>query len=155
GSADLVRHVSSQMRAEWSEALIVILVFQFAYLFLLTTELRFARRIDRYELLAVRPRWESVWPFFLLVVLLSTVITTGVLDWALGKSSLDLVTWLRHELAPPSLDLVEIAKTLVFQGTFLLALSLATLFAAFSFPEILAALRAPNQPADEASVASR
>jgi len=155
GSAELVRHVSSQMRAEWSEALIVILVFQFAYLFLLTTEVRFARRIDRYDLLVARPRWESVWPVFLVAVLLSTVITTEVLDWALGRSNVTLATWLRRELAPPSLDLVEIAKTLVFQGTFLLALSVATMLLAFSFPEILAALRAPNQPADEASVASR
>jgi hypothetical protein len=155
GSADLVRQVSSQMRAEWSEALIVILVFQFAYLFLLTTEVRFARRIDRYELLAVRPRWESVWPFFLIIVLLATVITLEVLDWALGRPNVELTTWLRQELAPPSLDLIEIAKTLVFQGTFLLALSVATFFAAFSFPEILAALRAPSQPADEASVTSR
>ena len=155
GSADLVRLVSSQLRAEWSEALIVILVFQFAYLFLLTTEVRFARRIDRYELIAVRPRWESVWPFFLLIVLLSTVITTEVLDWSVGRPSMDLLTWLRRELAPRSLDLVEVAKTLVFQGTFLLALSATTLLAAFSFPEILAALRAPYQPADEASVASR
>jgi len=155
GSAELVRHVSGQMRAEWSEALIVILVFQFAYLFLLTTEVRFARRIDRYDLLAARPRWESVWPVFLVVVLLSTVITTEVLDWALGRPNVELTTWLKKELAPPSLDLVEIAKTLVFQGTFLLALSVATLLSAFSFAEILAALRAPNQPADEASVASR
>jgi len=155
GSAELVRQVSTQMRAEWSEALIVILVFQFAHLFLLTTEVRFARRIDRYELLAVRPRWESVWPFFLIIVLLATVITIDVLDWALGRPNVELMTWLRAELAPQSLDLVEIAKTLVFQGTFLLALSVATFFAAFSLPEILAALRAPNQPADEASVTSR
>jgi serine/threonine protein kinase len=155
GSADLVRHVSSQMRAEWSEALIVILVFQFAYLFLLTTEVRFARRIDRYELIAVRPRWESVWPFFLVIVLLSTVITIEVLDWALGRPNLELSAWLKKELAAHSLDLVEIAKTLVFQGTFLLALSVATLLAAFSFPEILAALRAWTEPADEASVTSR
>jgi serine/threonine protein kinase len=155
GSAKVMRHVSSQMRAEWSEALIVILVFQFAYLFLLTTEVRFARRLDRYELLAVRPRWESVWPVFLVVVLLSTVVTTEVLDWALGGPTVDLSTWLRKQLAPGSLDLVEIAKTFVFQGTFLLALSVTTLLSAFSFAEILAALRAPNQPADEASVASR
>jgi serine/threonine protein kinase len=155
GSADLVRHVSSQMRAEWSEALIVILVFQFAYLFLLIAEVRFARRIDRYELMAMRPRWESVWPFFLIIVLLSTVTTIEVLDWALGRPNIDLSVWLKQELFPDSLDLVEIAKTLVFQGTFLLALSVATLFAAFPFPEILAALRAPNQPADEASVTSR
>ncbi len=155
GSADLVRNVSLQMRAEWSEALIVILVFQFAYLFLLTTEVRFARRIDRYELIAARPRWESVWPFFLLIVLLSTVITLEVLDWALGRPHVDLSTWLRAELGAKSLDLVEIAKTLVFQGTFLLALSVATLLAAFSFSEILAALRAPSEPADEASVTTR
>jgi serine/threonine protein kinase len=154
-SADLVRHVSIQMRAEWSEALIVILVFQFAYLFLLTTEVRFARRIDRYELIAVRPRWESVWPFFLIIVLLSTVITIEVLDWALGRAHFDVSTWLWEELGAKSLDLVEIAKTLVFQGTFLLALSAATLLAAFSFSEILAALRAPTEPADEASVTTR
>ncbi|HWP10127.1 MAG TPA: serine/threonine-protein kinase, partial [Polyangiaceae bacterium] len=155
GSADLVRQVSIQMRAEWSEALIVILVFQFAYLFLLTTEVRFARRIDRYELLAVRPRWESVWPFFLMIVLLSTVITTEVLEGALARPNFALGSWLGRELAPQALDLIEIGKTLVFQGTFLLALSAATLLAAFSFAEILAALRAPNQPADEASVTSR
>jgi serine/threonine protein kinase len=155
GSAELVRDISIQMRAEWSEALIVILVFQFAYLFFLTTEVRFARRIDRYELIAVRPRWESVWPFFLIVVLLSTVITLEVLDWALGRPHLELSSWLREELGAKSLDLVEIAKTLVFQGTFLLALSVATLLAAFSFPEILAALRAPTEPADEASVTTR
>jgi len=155
GSAELVRNISLQMRAEWSEALIVILVFQFAYLFLLTTEVRFARRIDRYELIAVRPRWESVWPFFLLLVLLATVITLEVLDWALGRPHVHLSTWLREELGAKSLDLVEIAKTLVFQGTFLLALSVATLLAAFSFSEILAALRAPSEPADEASVATR
>jgi serine/threonine protein kinase len=155
GSAELVRHVAIQLRAEWSEALIVILVFQFAYLFLLTTEVRFARRIDRYELIAVRPRWESVWPFFLIIVLLSTVITLDVLDWTLGRPHFDLSTWLRAELTAKSLDLIEIAKTLVFQGTFLLALSAATLLAAFSFSEILAALRAPSEPADEASVTTR
>jgi serine/threonine protein kinase len=155
GSAELLRDVSLQLRAEWSEALIVILVFQFAYLFLLTTEVRFARRIDRYELIAARPRWESVWPFFLLIVLLSTVITLEVLDWALGQPHVDLSTWLREELGAKSIDLVEIAKTLVFQGTFLLALSVATLLAAFSFSEILAALRAPSERADEAFVATR
>ncbi len=48
------------MQREWSEALIVILVFQFGYLFLLSAEVRFARRIDRYDLLSERPRWESV-----------------------------------------------------------------------------------------------
>jgi serine/threonine protein kinase len=155
GSAELLRNVSIQMRAEWSEALIVILVFQFAYLFLLTTEVRFARRIDRYELIAVRPRWESVWPFFLIIVLLSTVITLEVLDWAVGRPHVDLSSWLREELGAKSLDLVEIAKTLVFQGTFLLALTVATLLAAFPFSEILAALRAPSEPADEASVTTR
>jgi serine/threonine protein kinase len=155
GSADLVRNISLQMRAEWSEALIVILVFQFSYLFLLTTEVRFARRIDRYELIAVRPRWESVWPFFLIILLLCTVITLEVLDWALGRPHINLSAWVREELGAKSLDLVEIAKTLVFQGTFLLALFVATLFAAFSFREILAALRAPTEPADEASVTTR
>ncbi len=154
-SVEAVRLVSLQMRAEWSEALIVILVFQFAYLFLMTGEVRFARRIDRHELLVTRPRWESVWPFFLVVVLLSTVVTTRVLDFALGTRVLDWQAWLLRELWPLSLDLVNIGKTLVFQGTFLLALSSLTLVAAYSFPELLAALRAPAQPADAASVTSR
>ena len=77
--SDLIAQFSAQMRAEWSEALIVILVFQFAYLFLLSSEVRFARRIDRFELLVSRQRWESVWPFFLIIVLLATVTTTDVL----------------------------------------------------------------------------
>jgi hypothetical protein len=78
-----------------------------------------------------------------------------VLEGALAGPNFALGSWLRRELAPQALDLIEIGKTLVFQGTFLLALSVATMLAAFSFAEILAALRAPNQPADEASVTSR
>jgi hypothetical protein len=154
-STEAVRRMSLEMRAQWSEALIVVLVFQFAYLFLLTAEVRFARRIDRHELLLARPRWESVWPFFLLVVLLSTVITTQVLDFALGTPTGNLQSWLKEELLTPSLDLVDVGKTLVFQGTFLLALSGLTMVAAYSFREILAALRAPAQAADAASVTGR
>jgi hypothetical protein len=88
-------------------------------------------------------------------MLLATVITTKVLDFAVGARGVEWRTFLQHEILAPSLDLVEIGKTLVFQGTFLLALSTLTMVVAFSFREILAALRAPQQPADEASVASR
>src|SRR5262249_3864153 len=66
---DLAPRIVSQLRAEWAHALIVILVFQFAYLFLLSTEVRFARQIDRYVPLVKRPAWESIWPMFLIIVL--------------------------------------------------------------------------------------
>ena len=69
-SSDLVARISLQMRVEWSQALIVILLFLFGYLFFLSKEVKFARRIDHYELLVERLPWESVWPFFLIVVLL-------------------------------------------------------------------------------------
>ncbi|HVR18409.1 MAG TPA: hypothetical protein VMS65_01890, partial [Polyangiaceae bacterium] len=124
----------------------VILVFQFAYLFLLSSEVRFARRIDRFELLVHRRRWESVWPFFLVIVLLATVTTTDVL----GRTTL-----LWGELFTVPERPVEILKTLVFQGTFLLALTATTMFAAFSFSELLAALRAVSHATDEAATVSR
>lgn len=154
-SGELVQQISNQMRHEWSEALIVILVFQFGYLFLLSAEVRFARRIDRYDLLTERPRWESVWPFFLIIILLATVVTTEVLDWALAASHSPLIEFLKHELLTPPVNLVEIVKTLVFQGTFLMGLAAATLLLSFPFSELLAALRMPYQPADEASVLTR
>jgi serine/threonine protein kinase len=144
--SELMQQFSAQMRAEWSEALIVILVFQFAYLFLLCSEVRFARRIDRFELLVRRQSWESVWPVFLIIVLLATVTTTDVL----GRTTLQ---W-RELLTVPERP-VEILKTLVFQGTFLLALTATTMLAAFSFSELLAALRAVSHATDEAAVVSR
>ena len=144
--SELILRFSEQMRAEWSEALIVILVFQFAYLFLLCSEVRFARRIDRYELLVRRQGWESVWPVFLILVLLATVTTTDVL----GRTNL---SW-RELLTVPERP-VEILKTLVFQGTFLLALTATTMLAAFSFSELLAALRAVSHATDDAAVVSR
>jgi hypothetical protein len=144
--SELVQQFSTQMRAEWSEALIVILVFQFAYLFLLCSEVRFARRIDRFELLVRRQSWESVWPVFLIIVLLATVTTTDVLD----RTTLQ---W--RELFTVPERPVEILKTLVFQGTFLLALTTTTMLAAFSFSELLAALRAVSHATDEAAVVSR
>jgi hypothetical protein len=144
--SELVQQVAAQMRTEWSEALIVILVFQFAYLYFLSSEVRFARRIDRFELLVRRQSWESVWPFFLIIVLLATVTTTDVL----GRAT---VSW-GEVLTVPARP-VEIVKTLVFQGTFLLALTAATMLAAFSFPEVLAALRAVPQATDEAAIVSR
>ncbi|HVJ17995.1 MAG TPA: serine/threonine-protein kinase [Polyangiaceae bacterium] len=153
-SGEIVQQISAQMRREWSEALIVILVFQFAYLFLLSTEVRFARRVDRYDLLIRRPRWETIWPFFLVIVLLSTVITTDVLGWMAGSGG-NWLTFLREEVLTPRLSLIEIVKNLVFQGTFLLGLAVCTMLLAFPVPELLAALRITYQPADEAAVISR
>ncbi len=154
-SGELVQQISVQMRHEWSEALILILVFQFVYLFLLSTEVRFARKVDRYDLLIERPRWETVWPFFLVVVLLSTVVTTDVLEWALTGGNATFVDFLRNQILTPRLNLIEIVKNLVFQGTFLMGLAAATVFVSFPFSEVLAALRMSHQPGDEASVRSR
>lgn len=155
GSAAIVQRFAAQMRAEWSEALIVVLVFQFAYLFLISTEVRFARRIDRFGLLVRRPPWESVWPFFLIIVLLLTVATTDVLTRVLGASTESSSALLLHELLSVAGRPVEIVKTLVFQGTFLLALSGATLLAAFPSSELLAALRVVSHATDEAAVLAR
>ncbi len=153
-SAEIVTQLSEQMRAEWAEALIVVLVFQFAYLVLLASEARFARRIERYELLVRRAPWESVWPVFLLGVLLASVITTDVLTLTLGSNG-PVSTWIWRELlqAPPRP--FEIVKTLVFQGTFLLGLAATTMVMAFPPTELLAASRAVFHAADEASVATR
>ena len=153
-SHEIVTQLMQQMRAEWSEALIVVLVFQFAYLVLLASEARFARRIDRCELLVRRAPWESVWPVFLLIVLLASVITTDILALTLGsKQPLGALIW-RELLQVPSRPF-EIVKTLVFQGTFLLGLAVTTLVAAFPLTELLAASRAVFHAADEASVATR
>src|SRR5450432_1941271 len=154
-SFDLVQRISTQMRVEWSQALIVILVFLFGYLFFLSKEVKFARRIDHYELLVERPSWESVWPFFLVVVLLLTVTTTEVLDWTLSAARPDIASFFKAEVLARPLNFFEVVKTLVFQGTFLLGVTLGTMLAAFPFSELLAALRLTFQPADDAAVASR
>ncbi len=154
-SQRIVTQLNQQMRAEWSEALMVILVFQFAYLVLLASEARFGRRVDRCELLVRRAPWESVWPVFLTAVLLASVVTTDVLAAVLGArpgSGAGLV-W-RQLLQVPTRPF-EIVKTLVFQGTFLLGLATTTMLAAFPVTELLAASRAAFHSADEASVATR
>jgi hypothetical protein len=150
-----VAQLNQQMRTEWSEVLIVVLVFQFAYLVLLASEARFARRIDRSELLVRRAPWESVWPGFLLAVLLASVITTDVLSLMLGSDGSRVSTLIWRELLQVPARPFEIIKTLVFQGTFLLGLSATTLVAAFPVTELLAASRAVFHAADEASVTAR
>lgn len=153
-SAEIVTQLVEQMRVEWAEALIVVLVFQFAYLVLLASEARFARRIERYELLVRRAPWESVWPVFLLGVLLASVITTDVLTLTLGsKGPVSTLIWRELLQAPPRP--FEIVKTLVFQGTFLLGLAATAMVMAFAPTELLAASRAVFHAADEASVATR
>jgi hypothetical protein len=154
-SREIVTQLMQQLRAEWSEALIVVLVFQFAYLVLLASEARFARRIDRCELLVRRAPWESVWPVFLLGVLLASVITTDVLALTLGAKSGSVSSLIWRELLQAPTRPFEIVKTLVFQGTFLLGLAVTTIVAAFPLTELLAASRAVFHAADEASVATR
>jgi serine/threonine protein kinase len=154
-SREIVAQLTEQMRREWSEALIVVLVFQFFYLVLLASEARFARRIDRCELLVRRAAWESVWPVFLLGVLLASVITTDVLGLTLGTKDGDVSFLFWRELLEVPPRPFEIVKTLVFQGTFLLGLFVTTLTAAFPLTELLAASRAVFHAADQASVATR
>lgn len=152
---DLMQRTAVQLRAEWSHALIIVLVFLFAYLFLLSTEVRFARRVERYELLVERPAWESIWPSFLILVLLITVTATDILHWAISTPGAHPWAYVTQHVLTRSLNLFEILKNVVFQGTFLLGLVVATVLVSFPFAELLASLRMPYQPADEASVFSR
>ncbi len=154
-SQELLPRVLVQMRAEWAQALIAILVFLFGYLFLLSTEVRFARKIDRYHLLVSRHRWESLWPVFLILVLLSTIVTTDVLEWSLSSAHSHWLDFVRAQWRAGAWHPFDIVKTLVFQGTFLLGLVVSALALSFPFAEMLAALRMPYQPADEASVRTR
>jgi serine/threonine protein kinase len=152
---ELAQQIGVQLRAGWANALVIILLFLFAYLFLLSSEVRFARRIDRYLPLVRRPKWESAWPFFLIVVVVSTIIATDFLDWTPAGSSANAWAYVRERVLTKRLPLFEIVKTLVFQGTFLVGLVATTLGLAFPFSELLAALRMAYQPADDASVSSR
>jgi hypothetical protein len=153
-SAELLEQVSYQMRAEWAQALIVTLIFMFAYLVLLSTEVRFARKLDRYDLLVARRAWESLWPLFFIVVLLLGILMTDALDWVSASSDRSLIAFFREQVFGPSLDVFGIAKNMVFQGTFLFGLVAAAMFLAFPFTEVLASLRMAYYPADEAQVAS-
>lgn len=154
-SAELWPQVLTQMRTEWAQALITILVFLFGYLFLLSTEVRFARKIDRFYWLVQRPRWESLWPVFLILVLLTTIATTEVLEYSLAAQAQSFWLLVLGSGSGPGLDLFGMLKTLVFQGTFLLGLVVSALMLSFPFAEVLAALRLPYQAADEASVHSK
>jgi tRNA A-37 threonylcarbamoyl transferase component Bud32 len=153
-SEELVRRIVAELRAEWAHALIVILVFLFAYLYLLSTEVRFARRVDRYLRLVRRPRWESVWPLFLVIFVVATVVATNVLEW-MSSGETHLWARLRDLVVTQRLNLFEIVKTLVFQGTFLLGFVASAVLLAFPFAELIASLRVAYQASDEASVASR
>jgi serine/threonine protein kinase len=155
GSNELVERMVGHLRAGWANALISILVFLFAYLMSLSAEVRFARRIERYTLFVRRPAWESVWPCFLILVLLLSVTATNLLDWILARRTLDPFGFLWERVLKESLRPFEMVKTLVFQGTFLLGLVGANVLVTFPFAEVLASLRLPYQAADEASVASR
>ncbi len=90
-SRELLEEILEQLRAESAHALIVILVFLFAYLVLLSTEVRFCRKLDRYVQLVRRPAWESAWPTFLITVVVLTVVATDVLGWILQDRAPDRV----------------------------------------------------------------
>jgi hypothetical protein len=154
-SNELLEGLLTQLRTESAHALIIVLLFLFAYLVLLSTEVRFCRRLDRYGQLVRRPAWEFGWPIFLIVVLLVSVIATDGLGWTLSSEHASLWAFFRERIGTQPLDPFEIAKILIIQGTFMLVLVAATLLLSFTFAEVLASLRIPFQPVDDASVASR
>jgi hypothetical protein len=153
-SGEHVRRITTELRAEWAQSLIVILISLFAYLFFLSGEVRFARQVDNYDALVARLRWEAVWPFFLIIVLLLTIGTTHGLDWTLAGHR-GFGEFVVQKVLTPPVDLIEIGKTLLFQGTFLFVLVLALVFLAFPPPEVFAATRLWYQPGDEATVQRR
>src|SRR5258708_24724398 len=126
----------------------------FAYLVLLSTEVRFARKLDRYDLLVRRPAWESLWPLFLVGVLVLSILMMAALDWVPEGSDATMGAFFREQVMGPRLNVFEIVKNLVFQGTFLFGLVAASMLLAFPFAEVLASLRMTYYPADEAQVAS-
>jgi hypothetical protein len=153
-SIEHVRRITTELRAEWAQSLIVILISLFAYLFFLSGEVRFARQVDNYDALVARLRWEALWPFLLIIVLLLTIGTTHGLDWTLAGHR-GFGEFMVQKVLTPPLDLFDMGKTLVFQGTFLLVLVLGLVFLAFPPPEVFAATRLWNQPGDEATVQRR
>jgi serine/threonine protein kinase len=154
-SGEHVRLITTELRAEWAQSLIVILISLFVYLFFLSGEVRFARQIDNYDALVARLRWEAVWPFFLIIVLLLTIGTTHGLDWTFAGHRGGFGEFLIQKVLTPPVDLLDIGKTLLFQGTFLFVLVLALVFLAFPPPEVFAATRLRYQPGDEATVQRR
>ena len=155
GSGVLVEQMVTALKAGWTNALIIILVFLFAYLMFLSAEVRFARRIDRHVLFVYRSGWESTWPVFLMLVLLLSISVKGLLDWRLAHQTFDPLGFLWERVITERLNPFEIVKTLVFQGTFLMGLVASSMVLSFPFSEILASLRLPHMAADLASVASR
>ncbi len=153
-SVEHVQRITTELRAEWAQSLIVILISLFAYLFFLSGEVRFARQIDNYDALVARLRWEALWPFLLITFLLLTIGTTHGLDWTLAGHR-GFGEFVVQKVLTPPLDLFEMCKTLLFQGTFLFVLVLALVFLAFPPPEVFAATRLWNQPGDEATVQRR
>jgi hypothetical protein len=151
----LLQGLLTQLRAESAQALIIVILFLFAYLVLLSTEVRFCRKLDRYVQLVSRPAWEFAWPIFLIVVLLVTVIVTDVVGWTLSTEHASVWAFLRERFSTQPLDPTEVVKVLVSQSTFLMGLVATMLLLSFTFAEVLASLRIPYQPVDEASVASR
>jgi hypothetical protein len=151
---EIVTRIVTQLRTEWAHALTSILLFLFGYLYFLSTEARFARRADRYVNLVRRPRWESVWPFVLMAIVVATVVATDVLDWT-PSGNATLRAFVRERVWTNRLGLFEIGKTLVFQATFLFGLVATSLAMAFPIPELLASFRMPYQPVDAAWVSTR
>ncbi len=153
-SSDLVAQVVDELRQQWARALIVVLVFLFAYLFFLYREVRYARRIDRYETLVDRSGWETFWPVCLIVVLLLTIGFTEIADWVI-VTGVRFVPYVKHAVLTQPIDVFDMLKTFVLQGTFLMGLVVGAVLVAFPAAEVLAASRLPYLQSDRAAVKGR
>jgi hypothetical protein len=87
-------------------------------------------------------------------VLLLSILMTAALDWVPEGSDSTWAAFFREQVLDPPLNVFDIVKNMVFQGTFLFGLVAASMLLAFPFAEVLASLRMAYYPADEAQVAS-
>lgn len=154
-SAGLLQDVVQRLHAEASNALIIPFVMLFAYIYLQSTEVRFARSIDRFEPLLRRSAWELVWPFALVVTILGLVFGMDFVRWGLARGVFEPLRYLDQQVLSAPIDVFQVVKTIVFQGTFLGGLLALTLLLIYPFPEILAALRLRYQAVDQAYVRAR
>ena len=154
-SAALLEQVVQRLQAESSNALIIPFVMLFAYIYLQATEVRFARSIDRFEPLLRRSAWEFIWPFALIVTIVGLVFGMDAVRWGLSHGLSDPFRYVHESVLSTHVDVFQVVKTLVFQGTFLGGLLAVTLLLIYPFPEILAALRLRYQAVDQAYVRAR
>ena len=154
-SVRVLQDVVHRLHADASNALIIPFVMLFAYIYLQSTEVRFARSIDRFEPLLRRSAWEFIWPFALVVTIIGLVFGMDFVRWGLVRGVFEPLRYVEQQVFSVPIDVFQVIKTIVFQGTFLGGLLMLTLLLIYPFPEILAALRLRYQAVDQAYVRAR